>query len=167
MEYQKTEKAYSVAHKDEINNDYHPEWPGRRVYAETAKKAIQKYWRDIGTDYEYRLIDIRAKRTPGADRYLFEGESMVMGEIERITEYRQWRKDMAEMIEANPTAKVRIWSGQWSMYWRPDRCGYTNKIEEAGLYKIQDAWNAVSHVGIEKKITFIIEPTGASGQICA
>lgn len=156
MEYTRTEKAWNVAHKDKINEHYHPETEVQRVYAETAKKAIYKYYQNEFLPEEYRLIDIRARRCKGSDRFLFEGESMVMGEIERILAYRQWHKDMASMLESNPNANVLIWSGEHRAYWRENRCGYTDKKEYAGVYKIEDAWNAVSHVGIEKRILFHI-----------
>lgn len=156
MEYQKTKKAYKVAHKDEINRDYNPEWIGEIIYAETTKKAIQKYFKKVAFEYEYKLIDIRAKRQPGADLYLFEGESRVMGEIIRITEYRAWLKKMNDLIDANPNAKVKIWSGEKQAYWRENRCGYTDNSKDAGIYEIKEAWSAVSHVGIEKRISFQI-----------
>ena len=48
---------------------------------------------------------------------------------------------------------VRIWSGQWSSWWRPNGCGYTTSRDDAGIYSIDDAWQRVSHVGREKKLS--------------
>ena len=51
--------------------------------------------------------------------------------------------------------KVRIWSGEWSMWWRPDAKGYTANIDEAGIYEAKDAWKACGHCGPEKKIRLV------------
>jgi len=48
--------------------------------------------------------------------------------------------------------RVRIWSGQWSAWWLPPANGYTNQIDEAAVYDIEDAWEHVFHCGPEKKI---------------
>jgi len=51
--------------------------------------------------------------------------------------------------------KVLIFSKEWNLYWRPHGCGYTSVLSEAGVYKIQDAWNRICGAGPEKKITVI------------
>jgi len=50
--------------------------------------------------------------------------------------------------------KVHIYSRQWNTWWRPDGNGYTNEIEEAGIYTFEDAWRRTCHCGPEKKIEF-------------
>lgn len=166
MKYQRTEKAYDVAHKDKIDEHYHPETEVQRVYADTAKKAIYKYYKNEYLPESYRMIDIRARRSKGADRYFFEGESIIMGEIERILNRRKWLAEMKYLIDKNPNAKVYIISGQWGAYWRHDRRGYTDDIKEAGIYDINDAWDAVSHAGTEKQISFrIIQSTTHTGAL--
>ena len=160
MEYQRTEKAYEVAHKDKIGEIYHPETEVQRIYAPTAKKAIYKYFQNEYLPDNYRLIDIRARRQKGADRYLFEGEGMVMGEIERRLEYRKWKADMEAMVKNNPNADVLIYSGEHGAYWRSERRGYTDKKNEAGIYKIEDAWRATCHVDLSKRISFILTQAG-------
>ncbi len=49
---------------------------------------------------------------------------------------------------------VRIRSGQWGAWWRPNRMGYTDRIELAGLYTLIEAWEATCHCGPEKEIYF-------------
>lgn len=49
---------------------------------------------------------------------------------------------------------VCIRSGQWGTWWRPNRAGYTDNINEAGVYTLIDAWNATCHCGPEKEIHF-------------
>ncbi|WP_306168800.1 hypothetical protein [Halomonas sp. MMSF_3323] len=51
--------------------------------------------------------------------------------------------------------QVRIWSGEWHMWWRPAGRGYTGDEAEAGVYEPKDAWEYVSHCGPEKKIILV------------
>ncbi len=48
--------------------------------------------------------------------------------------------------------KVRIWSNEWRMWWRPKGNGYTDDVDQAGIYPADDAWQRVSGCGPEKKI---------------
>ncbi|HEV7293080.1 MAG TPA: hypothetical protein VGN79_12245 [Devosia sp.] len=51
---------------------------------------------------------------------------------------------------------VRIWSGEWSAWWRPESRGYTDDITQAGIYSFEDAWATSAHCGPEKKIAYEI-----------
>ncbi|MBW5801146.1 hypothetical protein [Halomonas elongata] len=51
--------------------------------------------------------------------------------------------------------RVRIWSDEWGMWWRPSASGYTPNTEEAGVYDAYDAWARVKHCGPEKRITLV------------
>lgn len=50
--------------------------------------------------------------------------------------------------------KVRIYSTQWSAYWRPNGAGYTTSEAEAGTYDFDDALSRTRHCGPEKGIQF-------------
>lgn len=50
--------------------------------------------------------------------------------------------------------KVRIWSGEYGLWWKADRQGYTDSPERAGVYPFADAWHASGHCGLEKRIAF-------------
>lgn len=50
--------------------------------------------------------------------------------------------------------QVRIWSGEHSAWWRPERAGYTVHIESAGIYDFDDAYAATEHCGPEKRIVY-------------
>ncbi|MAR70751.1 hypothetical protein [Halomonas sp.] len=51
--------------------------------------------------------------------------------------------------------RVRIWSGEWHMWWRPDARGYTPNQNEAGVYDTIEAWACVAHCGPDKKISLV------------
>jgi hypothetical protein len=64
--------------------------------------------------------------------------------------------------------RVLIWSGEHGCYWRPDRCGYTRRTDDAGIYEFHDAWAATSHCGPEKRIAFVVvAPQPASDRVPA
>ncbi|MBZ8133253.1 hypothetical protein [Afifella sp. IM 167] len=49
---------------------------------------------------------------------------------------------------------VRIWSGEWKLYWRAGSAGYTGKVEEAGVYAFGEALAKTRHCGPEKCIAY-------------
>lgn len=51
-----------------------------------------------------------------------------------------------------------IWSSQWGAWWRPDGKGYSESINDAGIYEKDDVWIRVCHVGPEKRIVIIRVP---------
>lgn len=59
-------------------------------------------------------------------------------------------------LNQNKNLEVLIWSSQHKAYWRAGRNGYTHNIKEAGIYTLQDAYNATSHCGPEKQISFAL-----------
>jgi len=154
----KVEKAYFVGHKDEINNRYSPETMNTVISVdlnENVNVARRKFLREKRFEFDnLSFIDIRARRKPESDLYLFEGEVKSMNQISNIIEYRNWRSNMEKMVADNKGAKVYIWSGQWNAYWGANGSGYTTKIHDVGVYDIEDAWCRTSHAGLEKRISF-------------
>lgn len=43
------------------------------------------------------------------------------------------------MTSATATDKWIIWSNEHRAYWRPDSCGYTRRIDDAGRYSYEEA----------------------------
>jgi hypothetical protein len=54
--------------------------------------------------------------------------------------------------------RVRIWSGQWGLWWRSGANGYTSSPAAAGIYTFEEAWACTSHCGPEKRIAFEVQP---------
>ncbi len=49
---------------------------------------------------------------------------------------------------------VRIYSGEYSAYWRTGNCGYTEDVDQACIYSFNDALNASAGCGEEKRIQY-------------
>lgn len=74
---------------------------------------------------------------------------------QRLNRVRRWRIGALEdFLKKHGTRKVLIWSAQWSMYWREGGAGYMNRVSEAGIYTLRDAWNRTCHCGPEKGIHY-------------
>jgi hypothetical protein len=151
-------KAYFVGHKDEYYNRYSPETSNTVICVELNESVSivkRKFLREKHFEFDdLKFIDIRAKRKPESDLFLFEGEKKSINQIYNITEYRDWRSRMEKMVAEHKGQKVYIRSGQWNAYWCANGAGYTTKISDVGVYDIEDAWRRVSHVGLEKRISF-------------
>jgi len=151
-------KAYLVGHKDEVNNNYSPETSNTVICVELNESvniARRKFLREKSFEFDdLSFIDIRARRKKSSDLYMFENEKLTMNRIYEKIEYRGWREGMEKMVAENKGKKVYIHSGQWNAYWGANGCGYTTKINDVGVYDIEDAWSRTSHVGLEKRISF-------------
>ena len=121
------------------------------VYADNRNEA-RVMWCRI-KHYSDAYIEVKAKRDSQYDKVVFEGREMKRHVAIYMKEHKDWLEEMEAFVSSNKGKRVYIWSGQWGAYWRPNRCGYTNKISDVGVYDIDEAWNAVSHCGLEKKIS--------------
>lgn len=59
-----------------------------------------------------------------------------------------------ERVKKELNRRVRIWSGEYSTYWRPYGNGYTVKAKEAWELPLLDAYVQTDHCGPEKQIFF-------------
>lgn len=160
-------KAYFVGHKNEYYDRYSPETSNTTIWIELNENvsvAKRKFMREKRYEFDnLTFIDVRAKRQPSSDLYLFEGENKTMTSIYETIAYREWRANMEKMVADNKGRKVYIWSGQWNAYWRENGAGYTTKINDVGIYDIEDAWSRVSHVSLDKRISFeLVKETKAA-----
>lgn len=53
---------------------------------------------------------------------------------------------------------VRIWSGEWSSWWRYGGYGYTTDSTEAGVFSFEEAEGKSHHAGPEKQIEYVPIP---------
>ncbi|HLY89069.1 MAG TPA: hypothetical protein VKQ27_08800 [Acetobacteraceae bacterium] len=60
---------------------------------------------------------------------------------------------------------VRIWSAEWSAFWRPNGCGYTTQLAEAGRFLIQDAFAKTRGCDPDKRIWFAFIAPGDTGAL--
>ena len=68
--------------------------------------------------------------------------------LERLLRWPSLKRKFADKA-------VVIYSAQWLAWWRPNAHGYTDKLEDAGLWSIDQAINKTSHCGPEKQIRFM------------
>jgi hypothetical protein len=152
--FKKALKAYWVGSQDDLRSIGMP-WCDAEIVLVNENEGSNKarsYHKYSDVPYLHR----KARRCPENDLYEFEGGRYTIRWIERVLKLRKWRADMEKMVTDMPEAKVYIYSGQWGMYWCSNYSGYTYNKSTAGIYNIKDAWNAVSHCGIEKQIDFEI-----------
>ena len=50
--------------------------------------------------------------------------------------------------------RVRIFSAEWSMFWRENGNGYTPHQEDAWVTTFEHAWDVSHHAGPEKKLRY-------------
>lgn len=54
-------------------------------------------------------------------------------------------------------ANTVIWSGEHRAYWRPNACGYTRDVLEAGMWPYAEAERMTKHCGPEKRISLLLK----------
>lgn len=148
---QEFEKCYIVWNGAEYKEPEYHAYPVE-VWAKDRNTAKMDAWGEI---YDAEYIDLKARRASWNDRIKTKYGYESRESIERDEEQKQWRLVMSRFVERNPNKEVLIWSGEHGAFWRPKRSGYTKYEADAGVYSASDAWDAVSHCGIKKRITFI------------
>lgn len=115
------------------------------VYATTLNKAKVKILHEIrhedlllrcsitGYGDEITYLNIPVIRCKDKDKTLFEGEYLTNNQIARIKR----KKGLLEMLE-NPLI-THCYIKKRGTYYRPNNCGYTDIISEAGVYTTREA----------------------------
>ncbi|MGE4296812.1 MAG: hypothetical protein AB7E47_02185 [Desulfovibrionaceae bacterium] len=78
--------------------------------------------------------------------------------LERVKRSPEMRQRLADRL-------VRIYSGQWSAWWRENACGYTDDVLQAGVYTFSDALAVSDHCGREKRIVYEFMPKAEREEI--
>ena len=59
-----------------------------------------------------------------------------------------------EWILKNPEKKIKVFSGEWNMYWSQGRIAYTANPEQAGIFILKEAFEWSKHYTDENKMQF-------------
>jgi len=132
------EKAYQIDF-DRVEEGYH--YDGIYVYADTLNKAKVKLLHEMRHENlvlkysraELSYLNIPVIRCKDKDKTLFEGKYRTQNEIARIKR----KKGLLEMLENHFITHCYI--KKRGTYYRPNNCGYTEFISEAGVYPTQEA----------------------------
>lgn len=119
---------------------------------EDRNQAKVKFQTCPGGRPDLKYIDIKATRCRESDLYLHEGIERTTAEIKKVEDTKKWRRQLNEFVARNKGRKVRIYSRQYSLYWRENAFGCTNTFDEAGIYSILKAYDHVKDCGVEKGI---------------
>ena len=142
------EKAYQIDFQ-KIEDGY--EYTTKICYAKSLNEAkslllqLVKYFdlkhRFTGEPITY--LNIPVLRCKSLDKLLFEGQVLVKSDIDYILQKRTRASKLEEILQ-NPDIKYcYIIKGS---FYRPNYCGYTSKIIEAGVYEKKDAIEHVRNV---------------------
>jgi hypothetical protein len=113
-------------------------------YAENANKAKSKLLKDVQhhdwtLKYSYEVLNylnIPVKRCKSADKVIFEGKEVTRCSIKEIIEERERIARLDEILNNPNIIYCYIRKGS---YYRPNSCGYTSHLEEAGVYPKEEA----------------------------
>jgi hypothetical protein len=152
------EKAW-VFNKSRFEESYFV--PDDVFYAETFTKAksialnsikYDDYKTFLGEEITY--LNIPLVRNRQYDRYLINGEIKTLDRIEIDRKYKERADRLVALVEANPDAKAYIRKGGY--YYKPNSCGYTERLEDAGVYSIQEAVESVKRCSIGDNMDAIV-----------
>ncbi|MEM1123486.1 MAG: hypothetical protein AAGJ18_23815 [Bacteroidota bacterium] len=164
MTTKRIKKAYIVYHTIEADQLDMPWAQVEEVKIEEGQsksRAISQ----VANLFDCTFLELSAQRRPRNDVYLVGEEEMSKHVLDYRIAHQKWVNKMTDLVDNHGDQKCYIKSGQWHAYWRPNRCGYTEKQSEAGVYTVKEAWAATSHCGLEKKISFeLIEELPANAE---
>lgn len=93
-----------------------------------------------GEKEEVTYLTIPVVRAKGLDKLQFEGQQISLYEIKRIIEERKRVKELNQILANVEVSHCYI--AKRGLYYRPNSCGYTSMIEEAGVYEKKYAVNS-------------------------
>jgi len=66
-------------------------------------------------------------------------------------------------VKANPQMFVHVFSGYWNAYYRPNKRGYTEDRDKAGVYRFEEVCHLLGESYSDKKIE--LEPAAPEYEI--
>lgn len=119
----------------------------QRDYAEEAynQAEMQGEDRDVDVIYEALYGAGLVTSCPTTEQY-GQPLNLESGDVQ----------DIAEQVAAaiRDRSKFLIWSNQRGMWWRPNERGYTQILEEAGVYSRADAERIISGATIDGQLVY-------------
>jgi hypothetical protein len=163
-------KAWKISAKN-LEEPWH--YDDVYVYAENRNKArslglkelfhlgatISKpcKYRDCGwkeDDVEY--TDIIAHRCPHEDKVMYNGKLETKDRIEELEWCRLRDEEAYNLTITNPNDFAVVYAGCYGTYWGSNHVGYCSKIEDAGKYTTQEAYEIVKGSGYSRKEKVIL-----------
>lgn len=141
------QKAYKVYSKEDEENEYYNNYDVR--YFNNINKLKKEFAQEMCINY----IDVRVKRFPEMDKVFFEGEYKTQEKIDSIVNTRKYKKELENFLKEHGGKKCYIYSSEWNLYWRSNSSGYTSKIKEVGVYKVEEAVDIALACGISKQLS--------------
>ncbi len=142
MEYKLVNKAYKIDF-NKIEEGYLASEVS--CVAESRSKAKSKLlskikwedWKLKYSDEDITYLNIPVVRYPEADQYEFEGQCLSLWKIQDILNERL-RIAILNNILVNDLI-THCYIKKHGSYYKPNHCGYTERIIDAGIYDKQDA----------------------------
>lgn len=133
-------------------------------YGGTSYPAKKKAFSDLGFGILDRWMEpltihsLKMKRQPASDMYLIGGELKTRARIMLEDQIKFKNEELDNILLQNPpTAMAYIRKGGY--YYRPNNCGYTEYIIEAGVYPLTEAISSVRNTGYyDHKSAIVIDP---------
>jgi hypothetical protein len=135
--------------------------PDDVFYGETKGKAKTNAMNAIrydglktssGDDVTFTNIPlVRAKQY---DKYMIDGVVKPLATIEHEGLLQKRRDKLMELVVNNPNGKAYIRKGGY--YYRPGYCGYTERINDAGVYTIEEAVGEVLGTGVNDNMWVVV-----------
>lgn len=138
-------KAYFIKWLPDNNEAVVMGWVSAIVCAQTEKLArmkalhqLQEY--DIQEDKfgnEFNYISIRLKRSPEYDKFLTNGRIQSRNDMEYDKKMSERDEELKKLLAENPGSYAYIRKG--GSYYQPNNCGYTEFVQYAGVYSLDEA----------------------------
>lgn len=109
-----------------------------------------EYLRDI------TFLDIRARRIKKYDKVLYKDRWITQQELEQYKWMEKRDKEAEDIWKNNPYGVAVVWAGCYNSYWGANKAGYWSKIEDAGKYSTEEAYEIVKGSNYDRQEKVIL-----------